>query len=1097
MLNFLFSRIRFIFLVLISLSVAGIYSYVAIPKENLPEIQIPVLFVSANLANISPEDSERLLVVPIDAQLSRVSGVEREKSYARQGGAGFILVFNAGYDLKKAYEDVQRALDRVQSSLPPKTKPLQIQEINVQDFPIILAALTGNVNVGKLLKVATALKTQYEKIPQVLSVSILGDRQQVVEIILKPEVLKRYNINLSQVWQAFSSSNVLIMGGTQRSAKTGAFSIDVSGTFQKLKQILDFPIVQRGKKYVRLRDIASYRLNYKAPNDIARFNGARAIFLSIKGRSGENVLSTVSQVRAITYKARKLLPKDVSLHLAYDQSTPVRSNLKVLQNTLITAIFLIMLVVVAALGLRSGIIVGLSIPFTFLVSMLSIYLLGFSLNSVVLFGLVLSVGMVVDASIVVVEAADRRHSEGMERIESYKSAALRMAKPILASTATTLSVFVPLLFWPGVSGKFMLYIPATVICMLTVSFIAALLVTPILGVYFRRVVFPAFIYLLFILLPATVMGNFFGTIGIFGGGVIGLFLGYFFVRFYKKSVAKHRRATPPNNQQIDKISHAPISQFHKLTGLVGAYYSILAFSLKRPKIILFISCAILILSYVVYAFFGRGVILTPTAEPSYFKVNIYSPGNLSLSEKDHFVRRVEKTLFAINATRGEFKSLDTSVGGRGSLRANRRDKIGSINIGLVSWQKRRKFSIIQKELYAKLVSIKGIEVGINGAVQGDPHRAKPIEINVLCTARENCAASIANIKKAMISMGKFVDIATTLSTNRIKFNYIPNRSKASLYGVDMYTLGQTIRLVTSGAIVGNFHPNFTDKELDVIVQYPKKYRTLTGIKRLTVQTPKGPVPLSDLVARKVVKENDVLIRKQGKAVQTIDANVASGINSDAALKKLLRTIDSKHLLVGQSKIVLGGSVKQQQKSSSFALKAAVVAIVLVTIILLLEFDSFYSTLLVLTAAVFSTVGVLLGLVILRQPFSVIMSGVSVIALAGIVVNNNIILIDAFDAFKKTEKTIFDAVVRSAVLRLRPVLLTAGTTGLGLLPTAFGVSIDFVHRSVTIGAPSVVYWQLVSQNILSGLIFSSVLTLVFTPCALYVFYTWKQKKMKNA
>ena len=1086
MLDSIFSRSRLILSTLVFILFTGAIAYILIPKENNPDVSVPILYVSVHMDEISPEDSEKLLVRPIEEELSGVVGVKKINASAYRGG-GFVLAeFNAGYDLKKALRDVEKAVDRAKSELPSSADAPTVSEVSVNDDPVIIASISGQVSERELLAISKKLQKAYKTIPEILDVTIIGEKEEELVIILKPEVLESYNITPAQVAKVFNNSNRLITAGTQSDKNTGQFNINVPGTFTKIEDILDLPIISEGDQQVQIRDLATYSVNYKTEAVRSRMNGEKSISIEITKRSGENLLNTVAKIRFLSEQARKIIPNNVTLKLAYDSSVHIKTMLSDLENSILTAITLIMIIVVGALGLRSGFLVGISIPASFLMGIIIIYSLGLSINVVVLFGLILAVGMLVDGTIVIVEYAERKRSEGIDTEKSYTMAIRKMGFPIISSTATTLAAFVPLLFWPGVVGKFMQYIPLTLICVLASSMLVALIIIPALGIHFKRF----FSITIFVLVPILMYKTFsiFGSIGSILGLIAGIPLGYI---LSKQFLNKQLGIVKEESSHSKLISHGQISDFYKLSGVTRVYYNILKYVLVRPFKIIIMAAIILVTSWGLYIGFGKGVIFFPDSEPSVFTINIHSPGNLSLDEKDDLVSQVEDIALAQNSLMNEFKSVQTKIGKISGRREKRTDKIGVIYIELKDWDQRRPYSVINAEIIKKMSVVKGIELRSSKPAKG-PKSGKPINIEITGSNRADVEKSIKNIIATMQEMKIFTNIDSTLSTSNIDFTYIPNREKSALYGVDMQTIGQTIRLVTTGIVASKFRPDFSDDEVDIVIKYPTKYRTLSGIDELRIITPEGVVPLSEMVVRKAEKQTPTLRRKKSEPMHSVDSKLIDGVIANDALESLLKRVEEKGDIIEGTQINLTGDKESQKDSMVFLTKAFGIAIFLMAVILLLQFNSFYSTFLILIAVIMSTVGVMLGLLIAGKSFSIVMSGVGIIALAGIVVNNNIVLISTFDDLKSTEKSIYDATVRTAVSRLRPVLLTSITTGLGLLPTALGISIDFISRDVTIGAPSGIMWQLLSQNILFGLIFASVLTLIITPCALYIFYKRQEK-----
>ncbi len=1083
MLNQIFLRSKLVLTILVFLLTTGILSYIAIPKENKPDIQIPFFYISLSLDGVAPGDAEQLLVKPIEAELSNITGIKKITTKAYQGGGNVLLEFDAGYDLQKAYSDIKKGVDFAKPDLPDEAKEPFIVEINISDTPVIVMALSGDVPTTVLVKTARELEKKLRQIPEVLDVTIQGDREESVEVTLKPEVLEAYNISPSQVVSLFRSSNKLIIAGEQSDKQFGEFAIKVPGTFKNIEDVVNLPVVSKGDKQILIKDLVTYKIKYKKARVITKYNGAPSITLEISKRTGQNLLLTIQKIKALSEIAKPLLPKGLKIDLTSDTSDKIDESLSNLQNSILSAIALIMIVVVAVLGLRSGILIGISIPTTFFSGIVVLYTLGISMNTVVLFGLVLSIGMLVDGTIVITEYAERKRGEGFEIEQSYKMAVKTMAAPIISSTATTLAVFIPLMFWPGLIGKFMRFLPLTLIAILSASLIVALIIIPVLGTHFKK--FFSFVIKTLIPLLATYIAySIFGKLGFIA-------LPISFVFAFKLAKRYDIASAKPIHSSDEKSTYtllatAPISDFESLKGINKKYFSLLKLALAKPRAILIGTGVLLLTSWGAYIGFGAGVTFFPQSEPSLFDINVYSPGNLSLSEKIILADKVEKVVVDFNQKNKEFMSYTAITGSVSGTQAIRQDKISQISIELADWQQRRTYNEIKSELSQKLNALKGIEIRFTSAASG-PASSKPIELIFEGKDRQALKNSTTRIKNYMLKKGIFSDIDDTLTTEGLDFAIEPNRLKAAAVGVSVNDIGQAIQLITSGVKVGTFRPDFTDEEVDVYLKYPKEYRTITGLRNLKIQAPNGTVPILDIASIKPIAKTTILRRRNSKTNETLNASVKDGVIANTALKELVADIESKKLLDDGVNLVLGGDNESQAQAMQFLIKAFAIAIFIMAVILLTQFNSFFATMLVLLTVILSTIGVMLGLLALHQPFSIVMSGIGIISLAGIVVNNNIVLIDEFQRLQKIEKNTYDAIVRTCLSRLRPILLTSGTTWLGLFPTALGISIDFVTREITFNAPSGQIWQVLSQNILFGLTFSSILTLIITPCALYVFY----------
>ena len=480
-------RTRTVMLAFLMILTAGIISYIDIPKEADPDIPIPIIYILLKHDGISPEDSERQLLQSIEPKLRSIEGVKEVRSSAYTGGASIILEFDAGFDSSKALYEVRERVDIGKADLPPDTKEPIIKEVNLNLFPVLIVTLSGNIPERTLLKYARNLRDELEGISSVLEANLTGARKELVEIIVNPAQLDSYKIDAIQVIQTIARSNLLIAAGTL-DAGNGRFPIKVPGLYEDLPSILEQPLKVSGDSVVTIGDIANVRKSFKDPSSIARLAGEKSLGIEIKKRSGENIIETVKRVRSVVETTSKNWPDGLKYTFSQDRSTNIKTMLRELQNNIISAVLLVMIIIVGALGWRSGALVGMAIPGSFLLGILVLSLLGLSINIVVLFSLILSVGMLVDGAIVVTEFADRQQKRGFLRREAYKTAAKRMALPIIASTATTLAAFFPLIFWPGIVGEFMKFLPITLVAVLSASLIMALIFVPTIGGLFLSLI---------------------------------------------------------------------------------------------------------------------------------------------------------------------------------------------------------------------------------------------------------------------------------------------------------------------------------------------------------------------------------------------------------------------------------------------------------------------------------------------------------------------------------------------------------------------------------------------------------------------------------
>ncbi len=1022
------SRSRMIITTLILLLVAGTYAYIAIPKESDPDIDIPMIYVSMYLEGIAPEDAERLLLRPVEEEMTGIEGIKELKSTAYQGGGFVLLEFVAGFNKDKAIDDVQKAVDRARPDLPPDVEEPDVTEVNFSLFPVLVVTLSGAVEERTLVRLARDLQEKMEAIPTVLEANIAGDREELVEIVINPELIENYNLNGPEIVGFFSNSNRLVAAGNLDTG-AGRFAIEVPGLFKNVADVMNMPVVVNQDSVISVADIADIRKTFKDPENFARLDGEKAVALEIVKRSGENIIDTIAAARELVEREQQYWPEGIKVSFTQDRSNDIRDMLSELQNSMIAAVLLVMVVVVASIGLRSGALVGIAIPGSFLTGILAIFLLGLTVNVVVLFALIMSVGMLVDDAIVVVEFADRKMAEGLNKRDAYALAAKRMAWPVIAATATKIAAFAPLLFWPGMMGEFMKYLPLTLIAVLVGSLIMALVFVPVLGAIFGKV------------------------------------------------------GASAESETLKALESDADMDLTKLPGATGVYVRVLDKALRRPGLILFAAFALLIGVQVAYAKFGHGVEFFPDIEPEAATVLIHARGNLSINEQDMLVRKVEERVLGTPGLKTVYSRTGKTAGGGSDLAE---DVIGQLQLEFTEWDARAPASEILETIREKTADLSGIFVETQ-KMQAGPPTGKDIQIQLASRFPDALDKSIEQLTAGMKEIGGFRDFEDSRALPGIQWQLQVDRAQAAKFGIDLSTVGQYVRLITNGLKVAEYRPDDSDDEVDIVIRYPLDSRTLDQMDGLRVAGRDGPVPVASFMTREAKNAVGQINRADQKRIMTLKANTDEGANVAAKVVEIQQwLIANRGDLDPRVEISFKGEDEDQREAGAFLVKAFIMAIFIMAIILVTQFNSFYSTLLILSAVLLSTIGVFIGLLVTGQPFGIVMTGIGVIALAGTIVNNNILLIDTYDVMKREHNfSRHDALLRTGAQRLRPVVLTAMTAVLGLLPMMFQITLDFGTREFSQGAPSTQWWVQLSTAIGFGLTFATPLTLIVTPCALMV------------
>jgi len=1005
------SHARLTLAVLIFLLAAGASSYISIPKEADPDVNVPYIYILLTERGISPEDSERLLLRPMETALKQVANVKKMTSAAFEGGGNILLEFEAGFNADTALSDVRAKVDDAKSQLPTDADEPSVHEVNLSLFPVISVALSGNLSERALGRIARDAQDAIEQVPGVLSADLRGTRDEAVEIIAEPMLLNSYGVSLDLFAAAAAQGNSLVAAGALEGPQ-GRFAVKVPALIETPEDVLNIPVAASGAAAVKLGDVASILPTFKDATTITRVNGRPAVVIEVSKRTGANLIDTVAAVKQTVAKLQAGWGDKVGVRYIGDQSKFIKQILSDLQNSVATAVILVAVVILFILGGRASIFIGIAIPFAFLTGILGLSMFGATMNIVVLFSLILAVGMLVDDAIIVSEFAERRMSEGMKPREAYAFAATRMSGPVTAATLTRIAAFSPLLFWPGIVGQFMKYLPITLVATLSASLVAALVFTPTLGALIGK----------------------------------------------------------------------PHQVSHDAAPREGWYMKTVRLAIRHPGTTLLLAVVMLIGVPLLYSKVGKGVEFFPNVEPDTGIVLVHARGNLSLAEQDRLVRTVEARILPMKELATVYaRSGDISQGGGAFGTDITEDVIGQIQFEFVDWQQRRPASVIMDEIRKKTADIPGIKVEVT-APTGGPPTGKPIQIQLSSDYPDALEAAARKVTAELAKRPEIRDLDSGLPMPGIDWRLEINKAEAAKYGIGVGSVGSVVQLVTNGMKITDYRPANTDKPVDIILRVPQDRRTLDQIDSLEIQTPAGAVPIGNFVKRVPARRVGLIHRVDGKRTVTVTANVAEGVQTAAVqqeVAKQLESTDFKGLVTWK----LTGENEERTNAESFLMKAFGAAIFLIFAVLLAQFNKLSSVALVLSAVVLSTIGVFIGLIVMGQPFGVVMSGVGIIALAGIVTNNNIVLIDTYDRLRREGVPVEEAIMKTCRERARPVLLTAVTAVLGVLPIAFGFNIDFVNREVTYGAPSTQWWIQLSTAIVFGLSFATVLTLVVTPASL--------------
>ncbi|MEM1237188.1 MAG: efflux RND transporter permease subunit [Pseudomonadota bacterium] len=1134
----------------LSLIVGGV-CYSILPKEGEPDIDIPAVVVSYPFQGISAIDSEKLLIKPMEAELAELDGLDTMNSTAVDGYANIVLEFEFGWDKSQTLADVRAAMDKAEANMPDSSEGYTIEELNFSEFPILIVSLSGPVPERTMLRVAKDLQDRIEAMDSVLEASLTGQREEMLEVVIDPLKLESYNVTAGELIGVVVNNNQLVPAG-EVETESSAFPVKIPSSFDDAVDVYNLPVKTNGDRVITMSDIAEIRPTFEDRRGTARFNGDTTIALQVVKRKGFNLIDTSAAVREVVAAAEETwdpaLQSAIDVRVSNDQSRVVESMVSQLEGSVLTAVALVMIVVLAALGTRPALLVGFAIPTSFLLCFVFLAVMGITISNIVMFGLILAVGMLVDGAIVVVEYADKRIKDGAGPMEAYTDAAKRMFWPIVSSTATTLCAFLPMLFWPGVPGEFMGMLPVTLIFVLSASLIVALIYLPVLGGVtgrFSRIInnsseglrarLPWVVRAALVLVAgaiwvsaAMVAINPTETLGIsgIGGHAIG---GIFFI------IACLILSTVMGAAEIRRAERR-VDSGHRRTPF-GHFIKFIAGNPIMP-IVTIGAVGFVVVS--VFGYFGQnnnGVEFFVESEPEQAIVYVRARGNMSLDEKDEILRQAEEVLLNHPGVDSTFAfagegGLNSNTGGASSPL----DTIAQAQIELIPWEDRPTVEdeirllgilpfttsavdpefdgdLVLEQLEEDLGKIPGIYVETLNLAQG-PASGKPIHLRIKGDDFETLEEAAGIARAQFEQTPGLKDIEDTLPLPGIDWQINVDVEKAGRYGADVATVGAMVQLVTRGILLDTYTPAGSDDEIEIRVRLPEEDRLLSTLDTLKVRTAQGLVPLSNFISREPVPQLGRISRVDQKRFydvkadafpdlvkisdgdETIDVVAADSeaaftaaedgltitpVTANERIEEITKWLDTKPFPAGLD-WEWTGDQEEQEESGAFLSQAFAGALGLMFIILLAQFNSFYNAVLVLLAVILSTTGVLIGMLVMSQPFSIIMTGTGIVALAGIVVNNNIVLINTYQEYSRYMPRI-EAIVRTAEARIRPVLLTTITTMAGLAPMMFGLSLDFIGGGYTIESPTALWWIQLATAVVWGLGVATVLTLVFTPSML--------------
>ena len=1015
---------RVVLTIMVVMLGAGIAAYVSLPKESFPAIDVPYLYVSISQTGVSPRDAENLLAKPAEEELATLPGLQNISSTSTTGHASVFLEFDINTDKDQALADTRARMDALKSKLPDDANDPIVAEIDLVGMPIISVAVYGSAPEKELVRRAEDLQDALEGIAEVREATLSGARDEILEVKIDLLRLEAYGLTANQLFDALSKNNMVVAGGTLNTGQ-GSFNIEVPGLITDAQDVFELPLKTDGNTVVTFGDVATITRTLADATDYTTVNGSPALILGVSKKLGTNIIDVSDKVRATTEEAAKDWPAGVHYSFFLDQAETTTSLFRSLEAAVLTAVALVLITCVATLGVRPAIMIGMSIPLSFMMAFLVAQSLGMTINMMVMFGLVIAVGVLVDDPVVVVEYAERKLQEGVSKKEAFILAVRKMFVPVVGATATTLGAFVPLLFWPGIIGKFMSYLPMIVIIVMIASLISALIFMPVIG-----------------------------------------------------SVIASTHVDEKEKEAADIVMYADKFDSKKVRGLTGIYVRTLEHLLHWPLPTLAVGFAIIIGIFVTYATNPTGTEAFPASEPEFATVAVVGRGNYSPEEIRDMMGDIGDEIMQVQG----IQDVIMQFGSTGAFSTMPPDTIGNFQLQLVNYNNRVKAAEIFADIRERVKGFAGLDIQVLGAENGPP-AGKDINLRVESTNYDDLVPVVTAIHDHLASWPEVVDLEDGRPSPGIDWQITIDRNEAGKYGIGVRELAPYVQLVTSGVNLGTYRDAETGKELDIKVRLPEDERTFDALDSMRIATAQGMIPVSNFIERTAVPKVANISRRNQVYQMPVAAglvNLPEGVYAADKVAELQTWIDEQDFPETVS-VAFGGAEEQMGDANAFIAQAMVAALVLISFVLLLEYNRFYQVFVTLMTVVMSMAGVLLGMLATGMSFSAIMTGLGIVALAGIVVKNGIVLIDTYNDYNRHQGVEpVKAMLLTAAQRVRPVLLTAFLTALGVIPMWANIEFDFIRREIVVGGIAGSWFTHLSAALVSGLFFSTALTLVMVP-----------------
>ncbi len=1036
--NFSITHKTTILILIVAIVLMGALAYISLPRESAPDITFPFIMVFSHYEGTSPSDMESLVTRPLERKLKNLTDVKEMTSTSMEGESQIFLEFEPDVDTDTALQKVRDKVDQAKGDLPSDMNDPSVMEFSSSDWPIMFVVVSGEVGLVELKKIAEEIKEDIEGVAGVLEAKTVGGLEREIRVEYDQDRLTSYGLMLTQVIQTVRNNNQNMPGGSLDIGEA-RYVMKIPAEFESPAEIENLVITVRDGKAIYITDVAEIRDTFKDRDSYSRLNGVESVSIRITKRAGEHLLRIADDIKQIVEKRRQTIPDLVDLTITSDQSENVHTMVADLENNIVTGFLLVLIVIFASLGFRNASLVAIAIPFSMLISFFILQGLGITLNFVVLFSLILALGMLVDNAIVIVENIYRHHTaERKPLTRAAMEGTAEVAQPVITSTATTVAAFVPLLFWPGIMGEFMGYLPKTVIITLLSSLFVALIITPTLSSIFIK-----------------------------------------------------------RSKREQKIAEKGGQNRHGL--IIRSYRAMLAFSLRFRLLFLLLFCCLFVLMVFAFAQSDLGVEMFPDTEPSRITAKIKAPQGTNIYQTNNFALQAE----AIVRKYGNIEQFTTTVGNDGPNAAE-------INIDMVDRELRKEsgepgtddgkiyfknsnntMDALRHELF---LSIVGAEIYVDKEDEGPPVGA-PVNVEIHGDDFSVMSRISETLQDKIRDIPGIVDLTDDYDPGLPEITVDVDKERAALLSLDAFSIGYLIKGSINGVEIGKYHEG--EDEFDIVARLPKEQRqNIQNILRLRVPGPTGqPVPLSSMATIMTTSGLSAIKHIDESRVVSVSSNVAKGFNAQKILAQVQAIAAEMELPPGYT-FQYTGENEEMQKSQAFMIKAFLIAILSISMVLVTQFDSILSPFIIMTSVILSLIGVFLGLIVTQTAFGVIMTGMGVISLAGVVVNNAIVLIDYINVLRKQRgKSCREAIILAGTTRFRPVMLTAITTVLGLLPMAIGVSLDVHKFDIIMGSDMSQYWGPMSTAVIFGLVVATMLTLFVVPCLYSLFFERKRKKVQ--